>query len=62
MANEESDLIRCANPACKCMIEPSESVCSDYCAAVEAWKADEVQNDVCGCGHPDCRNVKVDSR
>ena len=54
MATDESEMIRCGNPACKCSIAPSESACSDYCSAVLAWHADEVQNDVCGCGHPHC--------
>ena len=50
----EDDLIRCANPACKCKIDPKETVCSDYCAAVDGW-GNEVQTVVCACGHPDCQ-------
>ena len=54
MATDKSDLIRCANPACSCEIDPSGNTCSDYCATVDGW-GDEVQNDVCACGHPDCK-------
>ena len=54
MPADDSDLIRCANPACKCQIDPAKEVCSDYCASVVAWHADEVQNDVCLCRHSDC--------
>ena len=53
MATDESDLIRCANVACKCMIDPSETVCSDYCAAVDGW-GNEVQTEICACGHAHC--------
>ena len=54
MPADDSDLIRCGNPACKCRIDPGKTACGDYCTAAQAWRADEVQNDVCGCGHADC--------
>ena len=53
MPTPESEKIRCANFACKCLIEPSETACSDHCAAVDGWSA-EVQTEVCACGHPEC--------
>ena len=62
MATDDADLIRCGNLACKCLIDPGRTVCGDYCEAVQAWKADEVQNDVCGCGHPDCTGAPTQSR
>lgn len=53
MSTAESEKIRCANFACKCQIEPDQTVCSDYCAAVDGWSS-EIQTEVCACGHPNC--------
>ena len=53
MSTPEEDKIRCGNFACKCLIDPDQTVCSDYCAAVDGWSS-EVQTEVCACGHGDC--------
>jgi len=46
--------IECNHGPCVCMVsgpvETGEAYCSDFCKEAE----DDLESDVCGCGHPPC--------
>jgi hypothetical protein len=51
--HKESDMEKCAHPACQCMVDkkgPHGKYCSDHCR-----KAGDVTELRCGCRHPECQ-------
>jgi hypothetical protein len=57
---DSKHMIKCGHSACSCMVEPSQSYCSDWCAKhSDADGSNEMPGkpvpDKCKCGHPDCK-------
>jgi hypothetical protein len=51
--------VKCGHAACSCVLEPSQSYCSDWCASASAAVGSaelpgEPRGGPCQCGHPDC--------
>lgn len=55
---------KCAHGACTCLVEPSQSYCSDHCARESkgSTSADlpggKHAGGGCACGHPDCEGMR----
>jgi hypothetical protein len=54
---------KCGHQGCACMVEPSQSYCSEYCAR-ETKGAGSAnlpggthQDSGCRCGHPECEHA-----
>jgi hypothetical protein len=53
---------KCAHGACTCLVLPSQSYCSDYCATASTGNTaanlpgERHPGEPCGCGHPECRH------
>lgn len=53
---------KCAHGACACLVFPSQSYCSDYCATASTGNTaanlpgERHPGEACGCGHPECRH------
>jgi hypothetical protein len=45
----ETEIKKCAHPACQCVAPNDQKYCSQYCEA--AKDATEIS---CNCGHPGC--------
>jgi hypothetical protein len=49
---QSENLVKCAHPPCRCMVELEDQFCSAACASKEAPKSP------CGCGHAECVGPK----
>lgn len=52
--------VECGHADCTCLVEPSQSYCSDWCAAHSAGRGsnelpDKPVSGECQCGHPGCK-------
>jgi hypothetical protein len=53
---------KCGHEGCLCVVEPSQTYCSDYCVKVSGADASnqlparQIQGDQCQCGHPACQH------
>ena len=53
--------IKCGHQGCACVVEPSQSYCSDYCARETTSTGSynlpggQHHDQRCRCGHPDCK-------
>ena len=54
---------KCGHSACSCLVEPSQSYCSDWCAKhSDQTGSNELpgkpRTDECRCGHPGCKGER----
>ena len=53
---------KCGHAACVCLVEPSQSYCSDWCASSSGLNGSnelpgKTRGGKCQCGHADCEQA-----
>ena len=57
LTGDKCHLAKCGHASCKCLVNPGDSYCSEFCekADDEVEKHTQSASAKCNCGHPDCK-------